>query len=53
MSSQSNATNKTGIKPAASGGGGASPKKSETKKISNASLSGAKVGPKNAPYYQK
>jgi hypothetical protein len=54
MSKQSNATNQTGIKPAASGGSGASPKQSETKKISNGgSVFGAKVGPKSAPYHEK
>ncbi len=40
-------------KPAASGSSATSAKKNEAKKISNASLSGAKVGPAKAPYYQK
>ena len=53
MSSQKNSSNKTGIKPAASGGSGASPKKSETKHISGPSVKGAQVGPKGAPIYQK
>jgi hypothetical protein len=54
MSNQINSSNKTGIKPAASGGSGASAKQSETKKISNGgSVFGGKVGPQGAPCYQK
>jgi len=42
-----------GIRPAASGSGGATAKKLETKKTSNAGIFGKKVGPARAPYYQK
>ena len=50
---QKNSSPKAAAKPAASGSGGATAKTNEGRKISGPSLSGAKVGPAKAPYYQK